>query len=248
MVSIKNANEIKKMKRAGQINAACHKLLTSKIQPGITTQQLDDIADEFIRSKGGIPSFLGFEGFPKSICTSINEEVVHGIPSKRKLKEGDILTIDIGVIYQGYHSDSAWTHAVGNISNEKQFLLEETKNALYAGLKKIKHGANLGNVSHAIEHHAKAHNLKVIKELVGHGIGKKLHEEPDIPNYGKENTGLILKSGMTLAIEPMLSSGSREIWITENDWTISTQDDSPTAHFEHTVLVTDDGYIILTGE
>ncbi len=248
MIDIKNNFEIKKMERAGLINYQTHKLLESKIKPGITTLELNDIAEEFIKSKGGIPSFLGYNGFPKTICTSVNEEVVHGIPSLKKLKKGDIISIDIGVIYQGYHSDSAWTYPVGEISHEKKVLLEETKNALYAGLKQIKNGVHLGDVSSAIEKHAKKFNLGVVRELVGHGVGKHLHEEPDIPNYGKKGTGIILKSGMTLAIEPMLNLGTRKIWLEDDDWTIITQDGKPSAHFEHTVLVTDDGYKILTGE
>ncbi len=248
MIETRTDAEIKKMKKAGLINYQTHKLLESYIKPGITTKELDDIAYDFIKSKGGIPSFLDYDGFPASICTSINEEVVHGIPSLRKLKKGDIISIDIGVIYQGYHSDSAWTYPVGEISEEKKMLLEETKNALFAGLAKIKNGAHLGDVSAAIENHAKKFKLGVVKELVGHGVGKNLHEEPDIPNYGKEHTGIILKTGMTLAIEPMLTLGKRHIWLLDDDWTIVTQDGSPSAHFEHTVLVTDDGYIILTGE
>lgn len=248
MVSIKSDAEIKKMRKAGLINYQTHKLLESKIKPGITTLELNDIAEEFIRSKGGIPSFLGYGGFPKTICTSVNDEVVHGIPSLKKLKKGDIISIDIGVIYQGYHSDSAWTYPVGEISDEIKILLEETKNALYEGIKQVKNGAHLGDVSNAIESHAKKYNLGVVRELVGHGVGKNLHEDPDVPNYGKKNTGLILKSGMTIAIEPMLNLGSRKVWMEDDDWTIVTQDGKPSAHFEHTVLVTDDGYKILTGE
>lgn len=248
MVGIRNSSEIKKMRKAGLINFQTHKLLESKIRPGITTLELNDIAEEFIKSKGGIPSFKGYGGFPKTICTSVNDEVVHGIPSLKKLKKGDIISIDIGVIYQGYHSDSAATYPVGEISDENKMLLEETKNALFAGLSKVKNGAHLGDVSAAIEKHAKKYKLGVVRELVGHGVGKNLHEDPDIPNFGKENTGLLLKSGMTLAIEPMLNLGTRKVWMEDDDWTIVTQDGKPSAHFEHTILVTDDGYEILTGE
>ena len=248
MVGIRSESEIKKMRKAGLINYQTHKLLESKIKPGITTLELNDIADEFIRSKGGIPSFLGYGGFPKTICTSVNDEIVHGIPSLKKLKKGDIISIEIGVIYQGYHSDSAWTYPVGEIGEKEKMLLEETKNALYAGLSKVKAGAHLGDVGAAIEAHAKKFKLGVVRELVGHGVGKNLHEDPDIPNYGKENTGLLLKSGMTLAIEPMLNLGTRKVWMEDDDWTIVTRDGLPSAHFEHTVLVTDDGYKILTGE
>lgn len=248
MITIKTDEEIAKMKEAGHINYMCHKFIESKIKVGISTKELNDLADKFIRDNGGIPSFLNYEGFPESICTSIDDEVVHGIPSNRKLKNGDIISIDIGVIYEGYHSDSANTYNVGNISKEKQFLIEHTKASLYEGLKEVKNGVHLGNISSAIEEYALKHNLGVVKELVGHGVGKCLHEDPDVPNYGKKNTGLILKTGMTVAIEPMLNLGSEDICILDNNWTVITEDGSPSAHFEHTVLVTDDGYVILTGE
>lgn len=246
MISIKNETDIKKMKISGKINYETHKYLESNIKPGITTKYLNDIAEEFIRSKGGEPSFLNYEGFPASICISINEEVVHGIPGSRKLKNGDIVSLDIGVIYDGMHSDSAATYKVGTISSEKENLLLHTKEALYEGLKEIKAGVRLGNVSNAIERCAKKYKLSVVQELVGHGVGYNLHEDPDVPNYGKPNVGPILKSGMTLAIEPMLNLGTRKVFIKDNDWTIITQDNKPSAHFEHTVLVTDDGYEILT--
>jgi methionyl aminopeptidase len=248
MITIKTNEEIAKMKEAGHINYMCHKFIESKIKVGISTKELNDLADKFIRDNDGIPSFLNYEGFPTSICTSINDEVVHGFPSKRKLKKGDIISIDIGVIYKGYHSDSANTYGVGSISKEKKFLIEHTKASLYEGLKEVKNGVRLGNIGSAIEEYALKHNLGVVKELVGHGVGKCLHEDPDVPNYGKRNTGLILKTGMTVAIEPMLNLGSEKVCILDNNWTVVTEDGSPSAHFEHTVLVTDDGYVILTGE
>lgn len=248
MISIKNEEEIKLMKEAGRINYLTHQLLKENIRPGITTKELDQIAYDFIIKNNCTPSFLNYEGYPASICTSIDDEVVHGIPSDRELKNGEIISIDIGVIYKGYHSDSAATYPVGTVSKEKEYLMEHTKQALYEGLKEVKAGAKLGNVGAKIEEYAHRHKLGVVEELVGHGVGTHLHEKPDIPNYGKYNTGIVLKEGMTLAIEPMLNLGTRRIYLLDDDWTIITQDGKPSAHFEHTVLVTKEGYIILTGE
>lgn len=248
MVTIKSEEEIIKMKEAGHINYLTHQYLKSLIKPGITTEYLNEEADKFIRSQGAEPGFLGLYDFPKSVCISVNEEIVHGIPGKRVLNEGDIVSIDIGVVKDGYHSDSAWTYPVGKVSKEKEYLLHHTEKALFVGLKEIKNGAKLGNVGARIEQYAKKHKLGVVQELVGHGIGTSLHEEPDVPNYGKYNTGLTLKSGMTLAVEPMLNLGTRKIYVLEDDWTIVTRDKSSSAHFEHTIVVRDDGYEILTGE
>jgi len=246
MINIKTNEEIKLMKESGHLNYLCHKYLEDYIKPGITTKELDDLAYNFITKHCATPSFKGYDGFPGSICTSINEVVVHGIPSDQKLENGDIISLDIGILYKGYHSDSAWTYPVGEISPLKKHLLDGTKEALYRGISEIKNGVKLGNISQAIEKHAKRSNLSVVRELVGHGVGKKLHEEPDVPNYGDSN--IILKTGMTLAIEPMLNSGTRNIYLLEDDWAIVTRDGKPSAHFEHTVVVTADGYKILTGE
>lgn len=248
MISIKGQYEIDLMRKAGNIVYLTHQYLKPYIKPGITTKKLDELAEAFIRSKGATPSFKNYNGFPASICTSINDEVVHGIPSNRKLKNGDIIGIDIGACYKGYHGDSAWSYSVGEVSEEKQYLLEHTEKALYAGLNEVKAGVRIGDVSNAIETYANKHNLGVVKELVGHGVGNHLHEEPDVPNYGKKNTGIVLKEGMTIAIEPMLNLGTAEIFILEDDWTIVTGDSKPSAHFEHTILVTKDGYQILTGD
>ena len=248
MVTIKSEEEILKMKEAGRINYLTHQYLKSIIKPGVTTDYLNEEANKFIRSKGAEPGFLGLYDFPKSICTSVNEEVVHGIPGNRVLKEGDVISIDIGVCKDGYHSDSAWTYPVGVISKEKEYLLKHTEKALFVGLEEIKDGAKLGNIGARIEEYAKEHNLGVVEELVGHGIGTSLHEEPDVPNYGKYNTGLTLKAGMTLAVEPMLNLGTRKIYVLDDDWTIVTRDNKPSAHFEHTIVVRQDGYEILTGE
>lgn len=246
MITIKSKEEIELMKKAGYLVSITHQYLKSFIKPGITTKQLDILAEEFIRKNGGIPTCKGYEGFPASLCTSINDEVVHGIPSNRKLKNGDIITIDMVIGYHGYQGDAAWTYAVGNISKEKQYLMEHTEKALYEGIKMVKPNVRIGDISAAIEKYATSHHLGVVKELVGHGIGTDMHEDPDVPNYGKPNTGPKLKEGMVICIEPMLNLGSPDIGILEDNWTIVTQDTSPSAHYEHTILVTKDGYKILT--
>ncbi len=245
---IKTDEEIKKMKEAGRINFLTHKYLEKLIRPGVTTNYLNNKADDFIRKNGGTPSFLNYNGFEKSICTSINNEIVHGIPDDTILKNGDIISIDIGVVKEGYHSDSAKTYPVGEIDKEKENLIYHTERMLYIGLDEIKAGKHLHNIGSAIEKYSMKHGYSVVKELVGHGIGKALHEDPDVPNYGKKNTGLILKEGMTLAVEPMINSGSRHISLLDDEWTIVTEDGKPSAHFEHTVVVTKNGYKILTGE
>ena len=236
------------MKEAGEINYAAHLELRKYLKPGITTNELNDIADKFIRSKGGYPSCLNYEGFPKSICISVNDEIVHGIPSNRKLKDGDIISIDFCTLYNGYQSDSAYTYIIGKAPEEVVNLVENTKKALYIGLSQIKPGAKIGDVGHAIETFAHEHGLSVVEELVGHGVGTEMHEEPDVPNYGEAGTGITLKKGMVIAVEPMLNLGSKDICILDDDWTIVTEDGKPSAHFEHTVVVTDDGYEILTGD
>lgn len=246
MISIKSDREIELMKEAGRLVGETHKYLKQFIKEGMTTIELDRLAEDFIRKNGGIPTEKGYEGYPASICASVNDEVVHGIPGKRKLKNGDIITIDMVISYKGYQADSAWTYAVGEISKEKKYLMEHTEKALYEGLKQVKPGNRLGDVSHAIQEYAESHNLSVVRELSGHGIGTEMHEDPDIPNYGKKGTGIVLKKGMTLAIEPMLNLGKRDIAILNDDWTIVTLDGSDSAHYEHTVVVTEDGCEIIT--
>ena len=248
MVSIKSDREIELMQHSGHINYLCHKYLESKLRPGITTKEIDDLAGKFITEHGCVSSSLGYEGYPGNICISVNDEVVHGIGSNRKLQNGDIVSLDISMSYKGYHSDSAATYPIGTITKEKQELLDHTKEALYAGLEKVKAGAKLGDISHAIEVCAHKHHLGVVEELCGHGIGTELHEDPDIPNFGEEGVGLTLKKGMTFAIEPMLNLGTKHVCILDDDWTIVTEDGRPSAHFEHTVVVLEDGYKILTGE
>lgn len=246
MITIKSPREIEFMKIAGEIVGNTHHYLEKYIKPGITTKELDRLAEDFIIKSGATPSFKNLYGFPGSICISINEEVVHGIPGTRKLKNGDIVTLDIGACYKGYHGDSAWTYAVGTISNEKAELMKETEEALYKGLSVIKEGAHLGDIGAAIEEYALKHHLGVVKELTGHGIGSAVHEDPDVPNYGKKGTGPVLKEGMTIAVEPMLNLGTADVFMLDDDWTIITADELPSAHYEHTVLVTKDGYTILT--
>ena len=246
MISIKSEREIELLTVAGEIVGKTHNYVKQFIKPGITTKELDQIAEEYILSQDATPSFKGLYGFPGSICISINEEVVHGIPSNRKLKEGDIVTLDIGACYKGYHGDSAWTYPVGKISDKKQKLLKNTEKALYEGLSVIKDGAHVGDIGNSVETYALKHKLGVVKELVGHGVGSKVHEEPDIPNYGKKGTGPLLKAGMVIAVEPMLNMGTAEVFMLDDDWTIVTGDDLPSAHYEHTVLITKEGYTILT--
>ena len=246
MITIKTPREIELMRVAGEIVGDTHKYLIPFLKPGITTKKIDSLARDYIIKRGATPSCYHYEGYPANICISINEEVVHGIASERKLKDGDIVTLDICACYKGYHGDSAWTYAVGNISDEKKYLMEHTEKALFEGLKEIKEGARVGDIGYAVEQYALSHNLGVVKELVGHGVGNKLHEDPDVPNYGKKNTGPILKEGMVIAVEPMLNLGSADVYLLDDDWTVITRDGMPSAHFEHTVLITKDGYEILT--
>ena len=246
MISIKTPEEIQLMRIAGEIVGNTHNYLKQFIKPGMTTENLDKLAEEFILNSDATPSFKGLYGFPSACCISVNEEVVHGIPGKRRLKEGDIVSIDIGACYQGYHGDSAWSYAVGKISPAKERLLIDTEASLMKGLSVIKDGAHVGDIGSAVEHYAKDHRLGVVKELVGHGVGKEVHQEPDVPNFGQKGTGPVLKAGMVIAVEPMLNLGTADVCILEDDWTIVTADEKPSAHFEHTVLVLEDGYEILT--
>ena len=246
MITIKSDREIELMKEAGQMVSKTHHYLKKFIQPGITTKELNRLAEEYIVSLGGIPTCKGYEGFPSGLCTSVNDTVVHGIPSNEKLKEGDIITIDMVIGYKGYQGDAAWTYAVGKISDEKKYLMEHTEKALYEGIKMIRPGAHVGDISFAIETYAKAHHLGVVEELCGHGIGREMHEDPEVPNYGIAGTGPKLKEGMVICVEPMLNLGTSAIYILEDNWTVKTEDGKPSAHYEHTVLVTKDGYEILT--
>ncbi|MDD9272093.1 type I methionyl aminopeptidase [Paenibacillus sp. GCM10023248] len=246
MIICKSEVELDLMREAGRIVAETHRLLARAIRPNITTKELDQIAEEYIRSQGAIPSFKGYNGFPGSICASVNEELVHGIPGPRKLVEGDIISIDIGAQYKGYHGDSAWTYPVGEISETAKRLLAVTEQSLYRGIAEAKPDARLYTLSHAIQTCIEDAGFSVVIEYVGHGIGKDLHEEPQIPNYGVPDKGPRLKPGMVLAIEPMVVVGERFVQTLEDDWTVVTADKSICAHFEHTVAITAAGYEILT--
>ena len=246
MISIKTPEEIELLRVAGEITGDTHNYLKKFIKPGITTGELDKLAYDYILSRDCTPSFKGYDGFPGTICASVNDEVVHGIPGDRVLQEGDIITLDIGACYKGYHGDSAWTYPVGKISKKYEDLLEWTRESLFEGLSVIKDGAHVGDIGAAVSKCARRHNLGVVRELVGHGVGSDVHEEPDVPNYGFAGTGPVLKEGMVIAVEPMLNLGTPKIYILDDDWTIITADGKPSAHFEHTVLVTKDGYEILT--
>ena len=246
MINIKTPEEIELLRVAGEITGDTHNYLKKFVKPGITTGELDKLAYDYILSRGCTPSFKGYDGFPGTICASINDEVVHGIPGDRVLLEGDIISLDIGACYKGYHGDSAWTYPVGKISKKCENLLEWTRESLFEGLSVIKDGAHVGDIGAAVSKCAKRHNLGVVRELVGHGVGSDVHEDPDVPNYGFAGTGPVLKAGMVIAVEPMLNLGTPKVYILDDDWTIITADGKPSAHFEHTVLVTKDGYEILT--
>jgi methionyl aminopeptidase len=246
MIVIKSEHELNLMREAGRIVAEAHRLMKQAVVPGVTTAELDRICDTFIRSQGAFPSFKGYNGFPASICASTNEELVHGFPGPRKLIEGDIISIDIGAQYQGFHGDSAWTYGVGYISDEAQRLLDVTEASLYAGLELVRPDVRLYTVSHGIQRVIEEAGFSVVREYVGHGVGTDLHEEPQIPNYGVPDRGPRLKPGMTLAIEPMVIVGERYEKTLSDNWTVVTVDGSLCAHFEHTIAVTEDGYEILT--
>lgn len=246
MINIKTPREIELMRVAGEIVGDTHKYLIPYLKPGITTKKIDSLARSYIISRDAIPSCYHYEGYPGNICISVNDEVVHGIPGPRVLREGDIVTLDICACYKGYHGDSAWTYPIGKISEEKQYLMKHTEQALYEGLKQVKAGSRIGDIGYAVQQYAESHNLGVVKELVGHGIGNNLHEDPDVPNYGKKNTGPILKEGMVIAVEPMINFGTADVCLLDDDWTVVTADKEPSAHFEHTVLITANGYEILT--
>lgn len=247
MITIKSKREIELMRAAGRIVALAHQEVKKHVKAGVSTMELDQIVENVIRENGATPSFKGYGGFPGSACTSVNEQVVHGIPSKRViLKEGDSISIDIGAKLKGYHGDSAWTYPVGTISEEDAKLLEVTEASLFAGLNQVKAGNRLSDVSHAIQTYAESFGYGVVREFVGHGVGKQLHEDPQIPNYGPPGKGALLKAGMTLAIEPMINQGRKEVKVLKDNWTTVTVDKKLSAHFEHSILVTEDGYVILT--
>lgn len=247
MVTIKSSREIELMRFAGRIVALAHQAAKSAIRPGISTKKIDEAVEKVIRDNDAIPSFKNYNGFPAATCISLNDQVVHGIPSSRTiLKDGDIVSIDIGAMYKGYHGDSAWTYACGNISEQAEHLLEGTRRSLFQGLAQARPNNRLTDISHAIQTFAEGLGYSVVRDFVGHGIGKKLHEDPAIPNFGPPGRGITLRPGMTLAIEPMINFGRKEVKVMPDGWSTHTQDGSLSAHFEHTILITEDGYEILT--
>ena len=247
MIIKKTAREIELMRTAGRIVALAHQEVARHIAPGVSTLELDQIVERVIRENGAKPSFKGYGGFPGSICASINDVVVHGIPKASIiLKAGDIISIDIGACYKGYHGDSAWTYPVGEISEADQHLMDVTLNALYKGLEQAKPNNRLSDISAAIGDYAKSFGYGVVEDFTGHGVGKSLHEDPAIPNYGIPNMGPVLQPGMTLAIEPMINAGTKNVKVCSDGWTTITRDGKKSAHFEHSILITDEGYEILT--
>jgi methionyl aminopeptidase len=242
----KTPEEIEKMAAAGRVLARCHEVLRKKARPGVTTAELDEAAERFIRSQGGEPAFKGYRGFPGSICASPNSMVVHGIPGSYRLGRGDILTIDIGVILDGWVADAAITHPIGNVTPVAQRLLATTKAALFDAVDQCVAGNRLGDVSHAVQTRVESEGFGVIRSLVGHGIGRDMHEDPQIPNFGEPGTGPELEEGMVLAIEPMVNVGSHHVRMGSDNWAVYSEDGSLAAHFEHTVAITGDGPRILT--
>ena len=246
MIVLKSAQEITYMRQAGKVVAETLYELGKRVKPGVTTGELNEFADEFIRKAGCIPAFLNYQGFPASICTSINNEVVHGIPGLRKLVNGDIISIDVGAFYRGYCGDAAYTFPVGDISPEAERLIEVTKQSLYVGIEKAVSGNRIGDIGAAIQTFVEDNGYNVVRAFVGHGIGQKMHEDPQVPNFGTPGRGPRLEPGMTLAIEPMVNIGTYDVAIMPNKWTVVTKDGSLSAHFEHTVLVTGGKPEILT--
>jgi methionyl aminopeptidase len=242
----KAQGEIDRMARAGEVVADTLALMGERARPGVTTQDLDELADEFIRSRGGVPTFKGYRGYPASICVSPNDMVVHGIPGLYALREGDVLSVDVGVTLDGFVADSAFTFPIGEISPEAERLLEGCQAALAAGIEQCRVGNRLSDISHAIQRVTEEHGFSVVRSLVGHGVGRSMHEEPQIPNFGEPGRGPLLSEGMTFAIEPMINAGGDEVVLHDDEWSISTADHSLSAHFEHTVAITPDGPQVLT--
>lgn len=238
MITIKSKSEIEKMRVAGKITGDTLKVIENHIRPGVSTEQLDKIARDYIVSRGATPSCLHYEGYPKSICASVNDAVVHGIPSKNVvLSEGDIVSIDLCACKDGYHGDAARTFAVGKISSEAQRLIDVTKESFFEGIKYAVHGAKLGDVSAAIQEYVESHGYSVVRDLVGHGIGRNMHEDPSVPNFGHRGRGVRLASGMTLAVEPMVNAGDWQVEVLDDDWTVVTKDGTLSAHYENTILI-----------
>ena len=246
-ISIKTAREIEKMRRAGELLEKVHDELGRAIHPGMSTWEINKLGEEMIRSFGCTPNFLNYNGYPASICVSVNEEVVHGIPSKKRiLKEGDIVSLDAGVIYKGYHSDAARTHGVGEISPEAQRIIDVTRQSFFEGIKFAKPGNHLVDIARGVQTYAESNGYSVVRDLTGHGIGTHLHEAPEIPNFVQRRRGAKMQKGMALAIEPMINEGTYDVYWLDNDWTVATADGKLSAHYENTIAITDDGCEILT--
>ena len=241
MIIRKSAAELEQMEHASQVVAETLTMLGERIAPGVTTQELDELAEDFIRSRGGVPTFKGYRGYPASICTSPNSMVVHGIPGAYVLRDGDVISVDVGVTLDGFVGDSAHTFAVGEISDDAQRLLDTGQAALAAGIEQARPGNHLSDIGHAVQATTEAAGFSVVRSLVGHGVGRKMHEDPQIPNFGDPGHGPVLATGMTLAIEPMINAGGPEVYLHDDEWSISTEDKSLSAHFEHTVAVTEEG-------
>lgn len=246
MITIKSHKELDLMRRAGKIVSGTFDALKRAVKPGVTTKELDRIAYEYIKSNGATPSFLGYGGFPASICTSVNDCVIHGIPDNTKLCDGDIISIDIGACYKGYHGDSAKTFAVGSISADAQRLIDVTRQSFYEGIKLAQRKNRIGDISSAIGEYIEANGFGVVRDYTGHGVGRNLHEDPSILNFGKAGHGPRLMAGMTLAVEPMVTAGDYEVYVEDDDWTVRTFDGSLAAHYEHTILITDGECELLT--
>ena len=239
MITIKSAPQIEKMRRAGELLHSVLEALHREIEPGVTTLHLDEMAERLIRQAGATPSFKGYEGFPFSICASVDDQVVHGFADRNKLRKGQLLSVDCGVILDGWQSDSAFSVLVGGGSREAQKLIDVTEECFWIGANMAREGNRLGDIGHAIQEHAESHGYGVIRDLCGHGIGEEMHEDPNVPNYGRPGRGVKLQAGMTIAIEPMISMGGWKVYCEDNDWTIVTRDGSLCSHYEHTVLITD---------
>lgn len=246
MITIKSAQDIERMRAAGRVVEETLLLLERSVQVGITTAELDRIAESFIRSKGAYPTFLNYNGYPKSVCISVNDEVVHGIPSKRKLKDGDIVSCDVGATLDGFVGDAARTFLIGNVPQEVQDLVRVTRECFFEGLKFCRVGYRISDISKAIQKHAEFHGYGVVRELVGHGVGRKLHEDPEVPNFYSPRARQRLEAGMTIAIEPMINLGTAKVWQLDDGWTVTTQDGKPSAHYENSVAITDGDPILLT--
>ena len=247
MIVLKTGRELKVMREACRISAGALKLVGSAVEPGVTTAELDRLAEEYIRSEGAVPNFKNYEGYPATACISINNEVIHGIPSKsRKIVAGDIVSVDLGAMFEGYHGDNAATFACGDVSPEAKRLMDTTRESLYEGIKAARVGGRIGDISNAVQQYVEARGLSVVRQFVGHGIGTKLHEAPEVPNFGTAGRGIRLMPGMTLAIEPMVNAGAFDVKILSDGWTVLTRDGSLSAHFEHTIVITPDGPQIMT--